>query len=157
MSAKAMIESNVGEQLRALTADLLRRGEAILQAWRNAGEPAGQSIASSLSRAQFNDHVPAVLDCLAHTIEESANDEDAAGQLRHRERVCEHGLQRWQQGYQLHEVIREWGHLQICVADEFERYAASHPSLHPAVMPAARRAWVRLCSDRVAASGAQCW
>jgi hypothetical protein len=62
MSAKA--------QLRALARELLERRDAILKAWRSAGEPAAErSIASSLSRAQFNDHIPAVLDCLAHTIE----------------------------------------------------------------------------------------
>jgi signal transduction histidine kinase len=66
-------------------------------------------------------------------------------------------LQRWQQGYQLRELIREWGHLQICVADELERYAASHPDLEPSVMPTARRAWAQLCADGVTDSATQYW
>src|SRR5687768_18268448 len=49
------------------------------------------------------------------------------------------------QGYQLRELVREWGHLQMCVAEELERYAAMHPSLEPRVMPTARRAWAQLC------------
>ena len=71
--------------------------------------------------------------------------------------MCEHGLQRWQQGYQLRELIREWGHLQISVADELERYAASHPDLEPSVMPTARRAWAQLCADGVTDSATQYW
>ena len=155
MSAEPVIESNVREQLRDLASELLRRRDAILEAWRSAGHYG--DIGSSLSRAQFNDHIPAVLDCLAHTIEEGPCGQDSASARDQSERVCEHGLQRWQQGYQLREVIREWGHLQICVADELERYAANHPSIDPQVMPAARRAWMRLCADGVTESATQYW
>ena len=137
-------ELDAAEQLNALAAELLERREAILEAWRSADDSAAQrGIGSSLSRAQFNDHIPAVLDCLAHTIRAWPGEQDAAGEQIQSEKVCEHGLQRWQQGYQLRELIHEWGHLQICVADELERYAAAHPALDPSVMPAARRAWVQ--------------
>jgi signal transduction histidine kinase len=145
-------------QLSELADALLARRDAILAAWRNAGErTAERSIASSLSRAQFNDHIPAVLDCLAHTIREWPDDRDPAADLNRTARVCEHGLQRWQQGYQLRELIREWGHLQLCVADELERYAAAHPNLRSGVMPAARRAWAELCADGVTESATQYW
>src|SRR5687768_6328128 len=148
--------SRAREQLSAIASELLARREAILEAWRAAGEPAAErGIASSLSRAQFNDHIPAVLDCLAHTIEAWPDEQTAlAGQIQS-QRVCDHGLQRWQQGYQLRELIREWGHLQICVADELERYAGSHPGLEPGVMPTVRRAWVQLCADGVTDSATQ--
>lgn len=150
--------SRARKQLSALAAGLLERRDAILEAWRAAGEPAVErSIASSLSRAQFNDHIPAVLDCLAHTIEAWPDEQTALAEEKQTAKVCEHGLQRWQQGYQLRDLIREWGHLQICVADELERYAASHPDLEPSVMPAARRAWVRLCADGVTDSATQYW
>ncbi|MDQ6802460.1 MAG: HAMP domain-containing histidine kinase, partial [Acidobacteriota bacterium] len=66
-------------------------------------------------------------------------------------------LQRWQQGYQLRELIREWGHLQMSFNDELERYAAAHPSLEPNVMPTARRAWTRLCADGITDSATQYW
>src|SRR5687767_720228 len=59
------------EQLSALASHLLARREAILEAWRAAGNADGENdIASSLSRAQFNDHIPKVLDCLAHRIQD---------------------------------------------------------------------------------------
>jgi signal transduction histidine kinase len=163
MSVQESIAANPGEQRAAeqlddLAAALLKRREAILDAWRNAGDrTAPRGIESSLSRAQFNDHIPAVLDCLAQTIRAWPGEQDGHGARMQTERVCEHGLQRWQQGYQLRELIREWGNLQLCVADEFERYAADHPDLEPSVMPAARRAWLQLCSDGVAESATQYW
>ena len=146
------------QQLSALVAELLKRRDRILDAWRAAGEAAGEcSIASSLSRNQFNDHIPAVLDCLAHTIESSPAEQDADRAGIRSGRVCDHGLQRWQQGYPLRDLIREWGHLQICVAEELERFAAANPSLEPGVMPTARRAWTRLCADGVTESATQYW
>src|SRR5688500_18275813 len=58
------------EQLSALASELLQRRDAILEAWRAYGEDApDRNIAATLSRAQFNDHIPAVLDCLAHSIQ----------------------------------------------------------------------------------------
>lgn len=145
-------------QLDALATELLQRRELILDEWRRTGDAAAQGgIESSLSRVQFNDHIPAVLDCLAHTIRGWPDEYDPAGAQDQDARVCEHGLQRWQQGYQLRELIREWGHLQICVAEELERYAAAHPDLDPTVMPAARRAWLRLCASGVTESATQYW
>lgn len=146
------------EQLSALASTLLRRRDDILAAWRVAGQnEAERNIASSLSRAQFNDHIPAVLDCLGHTIQGWPGFLDADAGEEQIAKVCEHGLQRWQQGYQLRELIREWGHLQMSVADELERYAAGHPDLDPKVMPTARRAWLQLCSEGVTESATQYW
>lgn len=147
----------VREQLSALAAELLARRDMILQAWRAAGEStAERNIGSSLSRVQFNDHIPVLLDCYAHTLSASSGEEH---DFAHQEtvRVCEHGMQRWQQGYQLRELIREWGYLQISVAEELERFAANHPLLEPSVMPTARRAWAQLCADGVTESATQYW
>ena len=156
--AIASIPGRARQQLNALAAELLQRRDAILHSWRAASEAAlGRNIGSSLSGAQFNDHIPAVLDCLANTLQAFPDEHDRVSDDAETQMVCEHGLQRWQQGYQLLEVIREWGYLQACVADELERYAATHPSLEPDVMPTARREWIRLCADGVAESAAQYW
>ncbi|HEX6087775.1 MAG TPA: histidine kinase, partial [Thermoanaerobaculia bacterium] len=144
------------EQLSALAAELLARRDVILDAWRAYGDVVpGQNIGASLSRAQFNDHIPAVLDSLCHSLH--AWPEEAAAQAAQLEadKVADHGVQRWQQGYSLSEVLREWGYLQMCVAAELERYAADHPSLEPGVMPNARRIWAQLCADGVTASATQ--
>lgn len=66
-----------------------------------------------------------------------------------------HGMERWQQGYSLSEVLREWGYLQMCVAAELERYAAAETALDRAVMPAARQIWAQLCADGVTGSATQ--
>ena len=58
-----------------------------------------------------------------------------------------HGLQRWQQGYDLREVTREWGRLQLCLVDELERYATSHTGIDPRVMSIARRVWAEVCAE----------
>lgn len=158
MQVRGTPTSRAREQLRALAAELLERREAILEAWRAAGEhDAERSVASSLSRVQFNDHIPALLDCLASTLEAWPDGHSHVAGQNQSAAVCDHGLQRWQQGYQLRELIREWGHLQLSVADELELYEAGHPHLEPGVMPAARRAWAQLCAGGVTDSAAQYW
>jgi signal transduction histidine kinase len=144
-------------QLAQLASSLLGRRDVILDAWRAAGDAEGEcAIASSLSRVQFNDHIPAILDTLAHTLEALPGEPDAAAEQIQSSRFSDHGLQRWQQGYPLRDLIREWGHLQLVVAEELERHAATH-ELEPAVMPTARRAWTQLCADGVTESATQYW
>jgi signal transduction histidine kinase len=145
------------EQLSALAAELLSRRDVILDAWRAYGDvvPGQKSIAASLSRAQFNDHIPAVLDSLSHSLQVWPEVPDAGAEQAEADKVADHGVQRWQQGYSLSEVLREWGYLQMCVAAELERYAADHPGLEPSVMPNARRIWAQLCADGVTSSATQ--
>jgi len=144
------------EQLRVLAADLLERRDIILDSWRAyGGDTPGRNVGSSLSRAQFNDHIPAVLDCLADTLEAWPDKPNAGAEESEAAKVFDHGMQRWQQGYQLTELIQEWGYLQMCVAAELERYSAAHPSLDPSVMPAARLAWAKLCAEGVTGSASQ--
>ena len=145
------------EQLSALASHLREQREEILDAWRAYGDvTAGRNIAATLSRVQFNDHIPAVLEGLARTLETwPAEGRDGLVEDEEHQDVFDHGSQRWQQGYSLAELIREWGYLQVCVAAELERYGAANPGLDPAVMPAARRAWTQLCTDGVTASATQ--
>lgn len=146
------------QQLNDLAAHLLARRTAILTAWRDAGSAGSErSVGSSLSRAQFNDHIPAVLECLGHTIRAGGVDQHHTAGSDQTASVCEHGLQRWQQGYLLPELVREWGVLQMSLAEELERYEAAHPDLDPTVMPIARRAWAELCAAGVTESATQYW
>lgn len=144
------------EQLSALAAELLSRRDVILEAWRAYGDVVpGQNVAASLSRAQFIDHIPAVLDSLSHSLQAWPGLPGAVAVQEEADKVADHGVQRWQQGYSLTEVLREWGYLQMCVAAELERYATDHPGLEPSVMPNARRIWAQLCADGVTASATQ--
>ena len=144
------------EQLSALASALLERRDVILEAWRAYGEvEPGRNIGSTLSRAQFNDHIPAVLDALGRSLQAWPDEQALLGEVTEDATICDHGMQRWHQGYSLAELTREWGCLQMCVAAELERYAAAHPELEPTVMPAARRVWTQLCTDGVTGSATQ--
>ncbi|HEX6083343.1 MAG TPA: sensor histidine kinase [Thermoanaerobaculia bacterium] len=144
------------EQLSALAARLLEHRDAILDAWRAYGDVVpGRNIPASLSRAEFNDHIPAVLDSLSQRLRSWPEETSDVGAQLEADKVADHGVQRWQQGYSLAEVLREWGYLQMCVAADLERYAIEHPLLEPSVMPTARRIWAQLCADGVTASATQ--
>ncbi|HUP62519.1 MAG TPA: HAMP domain-containing sensor histidine kinase [Thermoanaerobaculia bacterium] len=144
------------EHLSALAAELRARRDTILDAWRAYGDVVpGRNIAASLSQAQFNDHIPSVLESLSQSLLAWPDETNPITEEIETDEVSEHGLQRWQQGYSLSEVLREWGYLQMCVAAELERHAVEHPSLEPTVMPTARRIWAQLCADGVTASATQ--
>ena len=158
MLEQGMKTKQTRAQLSALAAHLGERREIILQNWRKATENAVElTIASSLTRVQFNDHIPGVLDAFALRLRAWPSVESASAQQNEKDQVTEHGLQRWQQGYQLRELTREWGHLQMAVMEELEAHALEHPLLEPAVMPAARRAWAQLCWDGISDSATQYW
>src|SRR6202034_3246913 len=126
-------------ELAALADYLARRREPILRAWHAAldADPELTSF-SNLSPAQFNDHIPAVLDAFeellrAGGVAEAAPPEEAQQNAS----AAEHGLHRWQQGYDQRQTMREWTHLQICLLGELERYQASRPALDARVLSAA--------------------
>src|SRR5688500_478034 len=79
------------EQLSALAAELLSRRDAILDAWRAYGDVVpGQNVAASLSRAQFNDHIPAVLDSLSHILEAWPEGRGAVPEQVEADKVADH-------------------------------------------------------------------
>lgn len=139
------------QHLVALAGHLAGRRDALLHAWTAAVEAdPGLATASSLSRAQFHDHIPAVLDTFEARLRAAAHPDDAKAE----DEAAAHGRQRWQQGYHLRELAREWGHLHLVVLDEIERYAADQPAVEPAAMVTARRALAVLCADGVSESSA---
>lgn len=136
--------------LAALAAHLTARRPAILRSWQGAVEADPElTSASSLSRAQFNDHIPQVLAAFERRLQARDPIEKEVAVEDQKISAAEHGLHRWQQGYHQRETIREWGHLQYCVLQELEEYALAYPQLEPQVMPIARRALVRLCGEGV--------
>ncbi len=146
------------EQLSALATHLGEKRDFLLQRWRTATENVAElTIATSLTRLQFNDHIPGVLDSFALRLRAWPEVESFQAQQNEKDQVTEHGLQRWQQGYQLRELTQEWGHLQMAVMEELEMYGPAHPGLEAAVLPAARRAWAQLCWDGISDSATQYW
>jgi signal transduction histidine kinase len=149
------MESHVtaDQQLKELAARLTQRKSVVIAAWRERVEADPEiTAASALPRNQFNDHIPALLDALVRRLHVSPRQEDSAAEASRKQDSAAHGLLRWQQGYDLREVTREWGHLHLCLLDELECYEADHPGLVPGVMPIARRAVAELVSDGVSES-----
>ena len=139
------------QHLRAVAAHLLSRRPAILKAWRDAvkSDPA-LATAVALTRNKFNDHIPAVLDAFQSELQSGdpaveSNDDAHRGSVQH-------GAHRWQEGYNLGEVTREWHHLHGCVLEELEAYGRDHAELGSNVMANVRRALLDLCGEGVSSS-----
>jgi signal transduction histidine kinase len=131
------------ERLPELASYLAARREEVLQAWREVVEADPEmATASVISLTHFRNLIPDVLRAYEQALRTGSGDP-----VQEEEKdISGHGLHRWQQGYSLRELIREWGHLQLCVLDELERFRAANPEVGHEEMAAARRSWVRLCS-----------
>ena len=137
------------EQVAMLAARIVDRRERILARWREAVlRDARVQAADSLSRIQFADHIPAVLQALHDVIVEHSGRSIA----RHAELAQDHGIHRWQQGYALLEVIREWSHLQVAVLAEIEQAAEEQPGFDLRAVNAAHQAVAGLCLEAMSAS-----
>ena len=116
--------------LHALAHHLKSRRDAILRAWRTAirRDPC-LSSGDALPNVDLYDHIPALLSTFERQLEGSpAAPEPQSTGLDHqstgRAQAAAHGLQRWQQGYDLREVTRELGKLNEIVVAELGAYAA---------------------------------
>ena len=142
--------AHIRSHLAALSAHLRGRLDAVLDAWMEdtAADPA-ISTAAALTRTEFRDHIPAVLDAFARAL---ANGPADGGQSvtvgaieeEAREFGAKHGMQRWQRSFHLRELIGEWGHLHFCFLEELDAYFAVHRDVPPEVASAARAELVRL-------------
>ena len=149
-------QQKTDEQLAAMAAHLATRRATILAEWRKAVDSDPELTSStSLPRTQFNDHIPEQLDSFEKSLHRWPRQETAASESKRQVDAASHGLQRWQQGYHLREVTREWGHLNLCLVNELENYSLTHPDLEPEVMPTAWRALAKLCSQGVSESTSQ--
>jgi signal transduction histidine kinase len=144
---------NADEQLTALADHLQSERSRILASWQEsvAHDPE-LTTSSTISRTQFNDHIPQVLEAFEHRLRAKDPTERHQARQEQRENAAVHGLHRWQQGYDQREAMREWGHLHLSILRELERYDGEHDQLHPSVMPIARAALVRLCAEGVCES-----
>jgi signal transduction histidine kinase len=140
----------------ALADYIASRRAAILEAWRNAikRDPALNG-GDSLPRVQVFDHLPAILSTFERGLRDAPAEGAASAQDAAQEPAAAHGLQRWQQGYDLREVTRELGKLNECVVAELDGYTAANPQISHAVVAAARRIWAALCSTGIEESVGQ--
>ena len=149
-------EARVRADLAAVAGHFAARRDELLQRWRAAADADPElTTASALSRAQFHDRIPDVLDAFEHRLRARGRDERAAAVAAQQESAAGHGIHRWQQGYQQREAMREWRHLQLCLVDELEVFGLDRPELDRRALAIARRALAELCAEGVCASADQ--
>jgi signal transduction histidine kinase len=151
------VTQTYSQELDALSDHLATRREAILQAWRNAAyaDPE-QTTARSLTRGQFNDHIPEVLDAFERKLRSRPGGAAAqAASIAQMQEEVKHGLHRWQQGYRLLELMHEWGHLQLCLFEEIQTFAATHPDFSHAALAEANRQMITLVNEAISESAGQ--
>lgn len=145
------------QQLDALSDHLSKQRETILQAWRKAAyaDPE-QTTARSLTRGQFNDHIPEVLDAFERKLRSRPGGAAAqAASIAQTQEEVKHGLHRWQQGYRLRELMHEWGHLQLCLFHEIEAFANAHSDFSHVAFATASREMITLVNEAISESAGQ--
>ena len=150
-----MVRTEIIDELNAVAGYLRERQEAILEAWRDAADADPHlTTPNALPRSQFVDHIPDVLDTLQRRLRSWPENPATLDQEQKKGAVL-HGLQRWHQGYRLREVTREWGHLQLVLLAELERYASEHKARSDEALPIARRMLMELCIASVSDSASE--
>lgn len=135
-----MSQNSFEIELAEFASHLRERRAAILAAWSRSAESDPKiTTSTTLSRAQFYDHMPDMLDALERRLRAKGLPDQLSATEDEAINAEGHGLQRWQQGYNEQEVMREWIWLNECLADELESYARARPQLDPGVMSSAWR------------------
>ena len=144
------------EQRLAIATHLAQRHDAILAAWRRrvTADPK-LTTGAALPRTQLHDHIPALLEDFERRLAASDAPARAAAVDEQKGDAAAHGLHRWQQGFDLSEVMRELGRLNECVVAELDTLPGADPTLAPAAMADARRIWAELYSIAVSSSASQ--
>jgi signal transduction histidine kinase len=136
---------------------LVARREELLLAWRKAVDTdPEETTARSLNRRQLDDHIPEVLDAFARTLRSGPGTKEAqtADRLETQEEI-KHGRHRWRQGYRLPEVLREWRHLQLCLLEEIEAFAAAHADFGRETLAEANRQMIHFINEAITESATQ--
>jgi signal transduction histidine kinase len=151
-----MVQSK-NQQFEALCNFLAARREELLLAWQKAvaADPV-QTTARSLTRGQLYDHIPEVLDAFERKLRSSSGGPEAmAADLAKSQEEVKHGRHRWQQGYRLPEVLHEWGHLQLCLFEAIEAFAAAHTDFGREALAEANRQTIRFVNEAITESAMQ--
>jgi signal transduction histidine kinase len=142
--------------LASLAQHLNSRREAILLAWRAAVKKDPRLTTSdALPHEDLYDHIPALLVTFARELANPAADNSTRLSDVAHDSAAAHGLQRWQQGYDLREVTRELGKLNECMVAELQDYTAANPQLSRVAVATAHRIWAALCSTGIEESVGQ--
>lgn len=115
----------MNQTLRDLADHLQAQKEQIVDRWRRACEADGElEIASRLTREQFRNNIPSAVDELCRGL--VAGDDEPISTAIEQE-VARHGHHRWKQGFNLHELIRDWGHFNQTMVDCIDAFFSQRP------------------------------
>ena len=150
-----MPSSSVEADLVALAEHLAAHRETLLTSMRKAvSEDPRLAVAAKLPRAQFQDHLPQLLDAFESRLRARTQREESKAADREIENAEEHGRNRWHQGYNLGETILEWRHLHECLLREIERFIDLN-SMSASAMRLAMRDLATLLGEGVSESAQQ--
>lgn len=108
-----------------------------------------------MSRSALDDHIPRILDDFARRLCVTDAQDPAPVEAQQRQDAAEHGMHRWQQGYDIREAVREWGHIETVIMRELDGYAAGNPQLDPEVLSTARESLLKLGIEGTSESAAR--
>ncbi|UFH53686.1 HAMP domain-containing sensor histidine kinase [Spirosoma sp. KNUC1025] len=136
--------------LTAVATYLLFKREVILNGWhtRVRQDPTLLTVAS-LTREEFNDQVPVILDILDKRLRQQPPAIDPIVV------AAEHGLHRWHKGYKLTELLQEIAHLHLMLASELETYSAFYTDTELSVLSQAHNQINTLMHEVTRGSAAQ--
>jgi signal transduction histidine kinase len=150
-----VLESD-GEGLRRLATRLRDQRDAILLEWSRAVKrDPNLTDGDSLPRVDLYDHIPSLLGAFERSLHRAAGPADPAGSEAAAAPAAAHGLQRWQQGYDLQEVTRELGALNECVILALNRYAQLEAALSAEAIARAHALWASLFGAAIEGSVTQ--
>ncbi|WP_018622228.1 sensor histidine kinase [Spirosoma luteum] len=114
--------ANPLQPLAELVTYLITRREVILNHWRTACEqdPTLGKV-SAMSREEFNNLLPVILDILEQRLLSQAPQIDAGST------ATAHGLHRWQKAHSLRETMQELNHLAKTLYNEVQAFQALSP------------------------------
>ena len=142
-----VISSDSQQPLTELVSYLFTRREAILNNWRQACEqdPALNKI-SSLSREEFNNLLPIILDILEQRLLNKPQEADPTLT------ATSHGLHRWQKAYALPETMRELTNLTQILLGEIQSFQALFPQTNARMLLQVQQAMVQIMTETIEGS-----
>ncbi len=119
MSTDATNKKEAVEQLRQFLAENEVR---IIEQWRaSTADDDEMQRAHHLTRDQFVDHMPKVLELLDEYLSGANTDQEYF-----EKKTSLHGHRRWKQGFSLEELINDWGHLKTVLLMLVEDFFRAH-------------------------------
>src|SRR3954447_9028214 len=148
-----MIVGTTDELTLELAAFLCARQESIIAEWleavhRDEHIPASESITAH----QLRDHLPMMFNDLADTLRSDVDPED---EIAGHENAITHGHHRWEQGYQLEEVLRELARVRVILLEHILRFEEQQPEFRGEVRRIALRRLYFFFDQMVTRSAAQ--